>query len=84
MRIANMAPGAVGGYFGARFAQAGHGVVFFARGAHLEAITRHGLRIESVSGNLHLRDVQVTDKAGDIAPVAGLTQSNIECTNGGE
>jgi 2-dehydropantoate 2-reductase len=30
MRVAIMAAGAVGGYFGARIAQAGHDVIFFA------------------------------------------------------
>jgi 2-dehydropantoate 2-reductase len=69
MRIAIMAAGAVGGYFGARLAQAGHDVIFFARGAHLEAIRRDGLRIESVRGDLHLNGVQATDKADGIAPV---------------
>ena len=61
MRIAVMAAGAVGGYFGARLAAAGHDVVFFARGANLEAIRRDGLTIESVHGNLHLKDVKVSD-----------------------
>jgi 2-dehydropantoate 2-reductase len=69
MRIAVMAAGAVGGYFGARFAAAGHDVVFFARGAHLDAIRKDGLRVDSVHGDLHLRDVTATDTAGGIAPV---------------
>ena len=33
MRIAVMAAGAVGGYFGGRMAAAGHDVAFIARGA---------------------------------------------------
>ncbi len=61
MRIAVMAAGAVGGYFGARLAAAGHDVVFIARGAHRDAIRRDGLRIESGFGDLHLKDVHVTD-----------------------
>src|SRR5687768_17695691 len=69
MRIAVMAAGAVGGYFGARLAAAGHDVVFFARGAHLDAIRTNGLRVESVHGNLHLRDVSATDTADGVAPV---------------
>jgi 2-dehydropantoate 2-reductase len=69
VRIAVMATGAVGGYFGARLAAAGHDVVFFARGAHLDAIRKHGLRIESPRGNLHLKDVQATDTAAGVAPV---------------
>lgn len=69
MRIAVMAAGAVGGYFGARLAAAGHDVVFFARGANLEAIRRDGLKIESVHGNLHLKDVNVTDDPSKVARV---------------
>jgi len=69
MRVAIMAAGAVGGYFGARLAQAGHDVVFFARGAHLEAIRRDGLKIESARGDVHLKNVQAVDKADGLAPV---------------
>jgi 2-dehydropantoate 2-reductase len=69
MRIAVMAAGAVGGYFGARLAAAGHEVVFFARGAHLAAIRENGLKIESPRGDLHLKDVTVTDSSEGVAPV---------------
>jgi 2-dehydropantoate 2-reductase len=69
MRIAVMAAGAVGGYFGARLAAAGHDVTFVARGAHLDAIRRDGLRIESVHGDLHLRDVSATDDPRRVGPV---------------
>ena len=69
MRIAVMAAGAVGGYFGARLAAAGHEVTFFARGAHLAAIRKHGLKLESPLGDLHLKNVNATDDAAGIAPV---------------
>jgi len=69
MRVAVMAAGAVGGYFGARLAEAGHDVVFFARGAHLKAICKNGLKVESALGNLHLQNVTATDDAAGIAPV---------------
>jgi 2-dehydropantoate 2-reductase len=69
MRIAVMATGAVGGYFGGRLAQAGHDVVFFARGAHLDAIRRNGLKVESVHGDFHLPGVTATDTADGVAPV---------------
>ena len=61
MRIAVMGTGAVGGYFGAKLAAAGHEMVFVARGQHLEAMRRSGLRIESPHGNLHVRDALFTD-----------------------
>src|SRR5437870_5088726 len=69
MRIAAMAAGAVGGYFGARMAAAGHDVTFIARGAHRDAMRRGGLKIESTIGNLHLKDVRVTDDPNEIGPV---------------
>ena len=69
MRIAVMAAGAVGGYFGARMAAAGHEVHFIARGAHLDAIRKNGLKIESALGNLHLKDAHVTDNPADVGPV---------------
>jgi 2-dehydropantoate 2-reductase len=70
MRIAVMAAGAVGGYFGGRMAAAaGHDVAFIARGAHRDAIRRDGLKIESALGDLHLRDVNVTDDPTQVGPV---------------
>src|SRR6202165_2647464 len=69
MRIAVMAAGAVGGYFGARLAAAGHEVHFIARGAHLEAIRNNGLKVESTLGNLHLKNAKVTDNPKSVGPV---------------
>ncbi len=50
MRIAIVGAGAVGGYYGARLAQAGHEVTLIARGANLEAIRLRGMRVRSASG----------------------------------
>jgi 2-dehydropantoate 2-reductase len=69
MRIAAMAAGAVGGYFGARLAADGHDVFFIARGAHLDAIKKNGLKIDSVHGNLHLPRPNVTNDPGTVGPV---------------
>ncbi|HET7190932.1 MAG TPA: 2-dehydropantoate 2-reductase [Pseudolabrys sp.] len=69
MRIAAMAAGAVGGYFGARLAAAGHDVFFIARGAHRDAIAKNGLKVESVHGDLHLPKPNVTDDPGKVGPV---------------
>ncbi len=69
MRIAVMAAGAVGGYFGARLAAAGAEVHFIARGAHLEALRRDGLRIESPLGDLHLAEIRAHSDAAAIGPV---------------
>jgi 2-dehydropantoate 2-reductase len=69
MRVAVMAAGAVGGYFGARLAAAGHDVFFIARGAHRDAIRANGLKIESGLGDLLLKDVNVTDDPASVGPV---------------
>src|SRR5690242_1563290 len=50
-RIAVMGAGAVGGYFGALLARSGQHVAFIARGAHLEAIRRHGLSLAGPRGD---------------------------------
>jgi 2-dehydropantoate 2-reductase len=69
MRIAAMAAGAVGGYFGARVAAAGHEVFFIARGANLEAIKKNGLKIESVHGDFHLPKPNVIDDPKSVGQV---------------
>jgi 2-dehydropantoate 2-reductase len=69
MRIAAMAAGAVGGYFGGRLAAAGHDVAFIARRSHLDALRKDGLRIESVHGDLHLPKVNATDEPMQVGPV---------------
>jgi 2-dehydropantoate 2-reductase len=69
MKIAAMAAGAVGGYFGARLAADGHEVFFIARGAHREAIEKNGLTVKSVHGDLHLPKVNVTDDPKKVGPV---------------
>jgi 2-dehydropantoate 2-reductase len=69
MRIAVMAAGAVGGYFGARMAAAGHDVFFIARGAHHDAMLKNGLTVESVHGDVHLEKPNVTDHPAQVGPV---------------
>jgi 2-dehydropantoate 2-reductase len=69
MRIAAMAAGAVGGYFGARLAAAGHDVFFIARGAHRDAMLSNGLKVESVHGDVHLPKPNVSDDAAKVGPV---------------
>ncbi len=61
MRVAVMATGSLGGYFGGRLAEAGHEVHFIARGANLTAIKANGLKIRSELGDLHIAKPNVTD-----------------------
>lgn len=60
MRVAVYGPGAVGGYFGGRLAQAGVDVTFIARGAHLQAIRARGLQVESLQGDFTIEPAQAT------------------------
>lgn len=69
MRIAIVGAGGVGGYFGARLAEAGADVTFIARGAHLEAMRTRGLQIRSPKGDLHLPRVNATADSREIGPV---------------
>jgi 2-dehydropantoate 2-reductase len=70
MKIAVVGAGGVGGYFGARLAEAGEDVHFLARGAHLAAMRERGLRVRSVLGDVDLApaDTHATDDPAGIGP----------------
>ena len=68
MRIGIMGSGGLGGYFGARLAAGGADVHFIARGRHLEAMRREGLRIEGPQP-LHVPRVQATNEPAEVGPV---------------
>ena len=62
VKVLIMGSGGVGGYYGALLHRAGHDVIFVARGDHLEAIQRNGLRVESAgAGDFTIRPV-ATDR----------------------
>ncbi len=66
MRFGIMATGGVGGYFGAMLARSGKETAFIARGAHLEAMRKEGLRVESVTpGEFSVRDGVFTDSPAE-------------------
>jgi 2-dehydropantoate 2-reductase len=67
MRIAVYGAGGVGGYFGGRLAQAGTDVHFIDRGAHLQALREHGLRVQSVKGDFTVQ-VPATDDPAGVGP----------------
>jgi 2-dehydropantoate 2-reductase len=69
MKILIMGTGGIGGYYGARLAQAGGDVFFVARGAHLEAMKEKGLRVTSVAGDFHLPGVQASSNPQDAGPI---------------
>jgi 2-dehydropantoate 2-reductase len=68
MRVAVVGAGGVGGYFGTRLAEAGHDVGFVARGRTLEALRAGGLRLSSVAGDVHLREVRASARPADLGP----------------
>ncbi len=69
MRIAVMGTGAVGGYFGAKLATAGHELAFIARGRHLQALRANGLRVTSANDDLQIDNAQFTDDTATIGKV---------------
>jgi 2-dehydropantoate 2-reductase len=69
MRIAVFGAGGIGGYLGARLAQAGDEVALIARGPHLAAIQAHGLFVESPTGDFHMTPSIATDRPEDVGAV---------------
>jgi 2-dehydropantoate 2-reductase len=64
MRIAVIGAGAVGGYYGAMLARAGHDVSLVARGAHLTALRESGLTVRATAGAFTVHPRSVADPAG--------------------
>jgi 2-dehydropantoate 2-reductase len=60
--------GGIGGYFGGLLARGGYDVTFLARGEHLSALQSHGLRLETVTGNFEVKNVQATDSVDGHKP----------------
>jgi len=60
MRILVVGAGAVGGYFGARLAEAGRDVTFLIRPKHAERMKQAGIRIVSPHGDLTVQPKVVT------------------------
>jgi 2-dehydropantoate 2-reductase len=69
MRIAIVGAGGVGGYFGAKLARAGESVVVLARGAHLDAIRRDGLRVRSAVDGEFTAKVEAVESFAGQPPV---------------
>jgi 2-dehydropantoate 2-reductase len=69
MRIAVIGAGGVGGYFGAKLARAGESVVMLARGAHLAAIRRDGIRVRSAPEGDSVATVEAVESLAGQPPV---------------
>ena len=72
MRIAIFGAGGVGGYLGARLAEAGQDVALIARGDHLAAIRHRGLRLESIAGDAPIDPIEATDEPAAVGPVEAV------------
>lgn len=66
--VAVVGSGAIGLYYGGRLAAAGEDVRFLMR-SDFEAVSRDGLKVESVQGDFELPQVQVYQTAAEIGPV---------------
>ena len=74
MKVCIYGAGAIGGFIGTRLGAQGHSVSAVARGATLEALTRHGMRVRSNGGELstavHASDDPVRLGTQDLVVVA--------------
>lgn len=68
-KIAIYGAGGVGGYFGGRLAEAGHEVTFIARGEHLAALQRDGLKVTSIAGDFKVAPVNATPTPSEVGSV---------------
>jgi len=67
MKICIFGAGAIGGYMGAKLAQAGADVSLVARGPHLAAMKANGLRLIEEEGEITV-PVTASDNAADLGP----------------
>lgn len=63
MKICVYGAGAIGGYFGARLARCGHDVTLIARGPHLEAMRKNGLRLIGADDDFTVHPLCTDDPA---------------------
>lgn len=68
MNIAILGAGALGCYYGARLAEAGHRVTFIMRSAY-EPVSRRGLLVNSIKGDICLSQPHIAHSAADCGPV---------------
>jgi 2-dehydropantoate 2-reductase len=79
MKVAVMGAGAVGSYYCGMLARAGHDVVLIARPAHVQAIQRDGLRIQTARFDEQVRLSASSDPGA--ARVAGLVLFSVKSTD---
>jgi 2-dehydropantoate 2-reductase len=67
VKVVVLGAGAIGGYVGAALSRGGADVTLIARGAHLQAMQEHGVRVLSPRGNFDARPAVTSD----LAAIAG-------------
>jgi 2-dehydropantoate 2-reductase len=83
MNICIVGAGAIGGYLGVKLALAGEDVTLIARGAHLEAIKKNGLKLVMNDGTEHVaKNVRATHDMAEAGPhdivILGMKSHQIE------
>ena len=66
MKVSIIGAGGVGGYIGAKLALAGQDVTFVARGENYHQIKAEGLKIKSIHGDFHLKELSVIEDISEI------------------
>ncbi|MCB1477646.1 MAG: 2-dehydropantoate 2-reductase [Rhodobiaceae bacterium] len=72
MKIATVATGGIGGYLAVRLTEAGHQVATIARGAHLDAIRKNGLKLEAHDGDHLVAPWIATDDTSEVGAVDAI------------
>lgn len=79
MKIGIVGAGGVGGYLAAMLAKSGEKVYLVARGEHLEAIRREGVRVETPGGDFSAKPHAVSDDPKDFGETMDAV---LFCTKG--
>jgi 2-dehydropantoate 2-reductase len=66
MKICVVGAGAIGGYLAVKLAQNDHEVSIVIRGANLQAVREHGMKLRMEDGTEYLAKVYATDNIGDL------------------
>ncbi len=74
MKIGIIGIGGIGGFYGGKLAlkytgRSEHEVIFYARGAHMLAIRKDGLKLVTADGEYIVRPAQVTDNPAEMGPL---------------
>src|SRR2546427_3593902 len=74
MKVIVLGTGAIGAYYGAQLARAGHAVTCFARGANLGAIQERGLEVRTPEGGFRAPVTRSEEHTSELQ-----SQSNLVC-----